>query len=136
MSPRGQLPSPLGSAVILASEEEEIFVPVFVAASEALALRLRLAGETFTRPLTHDLLDRLLALLEATVDEVRIEELRGQVFVASVAIRHGEERTVLDSRASDAVIIAVGHGLPVLVSRSVIETAGRPLEDDLQCADA
>jgi bifunctional DNase/RNase len=128
MRPRGQLPSVLGSAVIVANDAAGVFVPVFVGASEAHALRLRLRGEPFSRPLTHDLLDTLLGLLHASVEEVRVEELRGNVFIATVVLGTEEGRVELDTRASDALIIAVGHDLPVLVSQAVIDAAGRSLD--------
>lgn len=128
MTARGQLSAGMGSAVILANEDAGLFVPIFVGPSEALALGHRLEGTSFSRPLPYDLIDHLLTLMAAEVHQVRIEELSGSVFLAVVVLRTADgESVAIDTRASDAVIIALGHRLPVLVSDVVVATVARPL---------
>lgn len=128
MTARGQLSAGMGSAIILANERAGLFVPIFVGPTEALALGHRLEGTAYARPLPYDLIDHLLTLMSAEVDHVRIEELSGNVFIAAVVVRTAAKESItIDARASDAVIIALGHGLPVLVSDAVVATVARPL---------
>lgn len=133
MYPRGQMPSPLGTALLLVDHSMDRFIPVFVGASEALAFKHRLEGTSAPRPLTHDLLDRVLDAMGAEVADVTIAELRGDVFIATVRLTLADpskaQRSLeLDARASDAIILALGRGLPVMVTQELLDTVARPLD--------
>ncbi len=128
MVARTHLPSSFGSALLLADEAEEQFVPVFVGSTEALSFDHRIGGRRFRRPLTHDLFDALLDEIGAALREVRIEELRDNAFIATVVVVLTDERAVeLDARASDAIVLAVGCDAPIYVAERVLEQAGRPV---------
>ncbi len=130
MLPSGQMPSPLGTALLLTARDAEVFVPIFVGPSEALAFKHRLAGQAYARPLAHDLFDRLLALCGGRICEVRIEQLRADSFVANVVLSLAEGNTTsLDARASDAIILAMGAAVPIFVADAVVARTGRPLRD-------
>ncbi len=130
MVPRGHLPSPLGTALLLAAFDDDVFVPVFVGPSEALAFRHRLAGRPYARPLSYDLIDRLLALTGGHVSEVRIEQLRADRFIATIVLSLADgSSSSLDARASDAIILAMGSGAPIFVAEAVVAHTGRPLGD-------
>ena len=51
-----------------------------------------------------------------------------QVFIATVVIElAADQRLELDARASDAVILALGQGVPILAAEELIAQAARPL---------
>jgi bifunctional DNase/RNase len=126
---RGVAPTTQGNAVLLVDESRGRAVPVFVGDSEALSIQLRLEKRRYARPLTHDLLDTMLARLGGRIDSVRVEKLENNVFFGIVVVREGARRMELDARTSDAVALAVGCDAPIFVSERVLERAGVSLDD-------
>lgn len=124
----GVTPTPHGSAVLLLDQESQRVVPVFVGSTEALAIELRLEHRRYGRPLTHDLFDSMLLELGGAIDSVRVDKLAGGVFYATVLLNHEGKTHELDSRSSDAVAIALGHGTPIFMARSVLSEAGVSLD--------
>lgn len=120
-------PFPQGDAVVLADEGETTILPIFVGGTEALSIQLRLAHEPFERPLTHDLVDSLLAELGGTIARVQVDELRGTTFIGSIWVRHDGRVIRIDARPSDAIALAIGAGAPIYVARSVLAAAGLSL---------
>ena len=125
----GVLPTPQGNALLLRSDEVGRVLPVFIGDAEANVIQLRLAGEHFERPLTHDLLDTIMERLGGDLVRVLVVKLRGDVFIGTVVVRRGEGYYEIDARPSDAVALAVGHNAPVYVAKRVMEAAGLPLDE-------
>ncbi|MCK6546600.1 bifunctional nuclease family protein [Myxococcota bacterium] len=109
-----------GPAVVLRDAAEEALVPIWIGASEAHSIQLRLDGKRFPRPLTHDLLDAIVHDLGGTIVEVHVDDLEGEAFVGTVFVRHGKKTTRYDARASDVIALAVGNDAPIYVSKAVI----------------
>ena len=107
--------------LILTNAAEDAMVPITINESTALSITLRNQRRRFARPLTHDLLDELVGLLGGEVIEVRIDQLIDGAYTASIDVRHKRRVHTLDARASDAVALALGRNLPVLVSDQGIE---------------
>jgi len=126
---RGVAPTTQGNAVLLVDESRGRAVPVFVGDSEALSIQLRLEKRRYARPLTHDLLDAMLARLGGHIDSVRVEKLENNVFFGIVVVREGARRMELDARTSDAVALAVGSDAPIYVNERVLDRAGVSLDD-------
>ena len=61
---------------------------------------LRLRGQSFNRPLTHDLLDSVLRRLGGRITSVRVDSLKDDVFHATIVLVHAGRRSELDARAS------------------------------------
>ena len=121
-------PTPRGSAVLLVDNETRRVVPIFVGGSEALTIELRLEHRRFGRPLTHDLLDVLLRTVGGNVRTVRIDELKDGVFHATVVVVHEGHEHEIDARSSDAVAMALGHGVPIHLAEAVLVQAGVSLD--------
>jgi bifunctional DNase/RNase len=93
--------------VILREVDDERYLPIWIGTPEAESITIALQEVEVARPLTHDLVKNIVA------------EMNG--------------RTVnIDSRPSDALALAVRAHVPILVSRSVMDTAGIIPEDDMQ----
>ncbi len=122
------VPAPQGNALVLEAEAEGLWLPVFIGDAEAAVIRMRLAGGRFERPLTHDLLDALLAEMGGEIVRVLVTKLRGDVFIGTVVVRQGGRLIRVDARPSDAVALAVGNNVPIFVARSVLQSAGVPIE--------
>lgn len=117
-------PGPEGFILFLADETRQRVLPVVIGIAEAQVIDLRIRGEHFERPLTHDLLDTIVRELGGEVVYVHIDKLRSDVFIGSVHIWDGQRMHRIDSRTSDAVAIALGHDAPIYVAPRVLEQAG------------
>ncbi len=100
-------------------------LPVVVGPGEGSAIAAGQAGLTPERPMTHDLLVSVLNLLDSTVVSVEIVALRDGVFHAELVLDDGVR---VDSRASDAVAVAVRVGCPVLCDPQILEESGLAVE--------
>jgi len=100
--------------------------PIYVGHYEAAQLDLALSGEQPPRPLTHDLVINAIRDLGGEVTRVIIDELRpmglDKVFCAKLAVTTDGGREIrIDSRSSDAIVIATKLGVPVYVDDGVLE---------------
>jgi uncharacterized protein len=116
--------SPDGDAVVLADPSRETFVPIAIGGTEALSIRLRFDKRRYERPLTHDLLDALLRELGGELVRVQIDDLRDDVFLATIVVRREGHFAELDARPSDAIALAIGSHVPIYMSRRVLKEAG------------
>ena len=137
-APSGYVPvtvasvKPQGSdaaVVELVSPSRQI-VQVFVGGSEGQSLRLRSAGRTPPRPLTHDLLDSVLRELHGEVVQAQVDELRDGVFIGTLVVSQDGRAISLDARPSDAIALAVGAKAPIYMAKRVIREAALTRDDD------
>ena len=95
--------------------------PIVIGFNEAAEINRKLRNVEVMRPLTHDLIGRVLASLDATVDRVVISELRDSTFYATLVLKcNGAERLV-DCRPSDAICIAVQTHAQIYVAKQVLD---------------
>jgi bifunctional DNase/RNase len=122
--------------VVLKDEREEITLPIWVGLLEATAMATEIEGVRMARPMTHDLLKRIVEELGATVSRIVVTDLRENTFYAEIELEMAGRRSSLDSRPSDAISLALRTGCPIFVSRAVIEAsrssdaAGAPEGED------
>jgi uncharacterized protein len=118
------MPADGGGTVLLSDLDREWVVPIAVGATEALSIVLRAERRRYERPLTHDLVDTVIRELGGELTEVRIDALRSQVFTATATITQDKDSKRIDLRASDAIALALGNGLPIWMDDTVLaETA-------------
>jgi bifunctional DNase/RNase len=106
------------------TEGEGRTLPIFIGTPEATAIAYALQGVTMPRPLTHDLMRDMLSVLDVEVERVVITELRSSTYFAELQLRRGSERSVVSSRPSDAVAVAVRTGSPLYVSDELMDAEG------------
>ncbi|HEX4162485.1 MAG TPA: bifunctional nuclease family protein [Acidimicrobiales bacterium] len=99
-------------------------LPIFIGSPEATAIAYALQGVTMPRPLTHDLMRDMLGSLDITVERVIITELRASTYFAELHLLRANERTIVSSRPSDAVAVAVRTESPIFVSDELMESEG------------
>ncbi|NOV98025.1 hypothetical protein HDG69_002610 [Isoptericola halotolerans] len=112
--------------VLLFDTAAELAVPIVIGAREASAIAMAQAGVATPRPMTHDLLRDLLGAVGVSLDRVEIVSLDGGIFFAELVLSTGVR---LDSRASDAIALAVRTESPVLCSAEVVAAAGVEVVD-------
>lgn len=120
--------------VLLLDPAAELFIPILIGPAEASAIATAQAGVVPRRPMTHDLLCDVIAAVGESLTQVEITSLEHGVFHAALVLGSGAR---VDSRASDAVALAVRVGCPVLCSAEVVAVAGveaspGPAEQELE----
>ncbi len=96
-------------------EKDSGVLPIWIGPPEASAIASQLYGQTFERPLTHDLLRIVIEGLEARVKKVLITELKGNTFFAKIYIARGDEIFAIDARPSDSIALALRTRAPIYV---------------------
>lgn len=105
--------------VVLAPDAIEKVLPIWIGHAEAWAIAMELSGVPANRPMTHDLLKRVLTALNATVTRVEITELKEQTFYALIHIvADGKEQTI-DARPSDSLALALKTGARIFVNEEL-----------------
>jgi|SRR5688572_5891463 uncharacterized protein len=102
--------------------------PIVIGYNEVEEIRRKLRGEQPARPLTHDLVGRILTTLEHRLHRVIISELRESTFYATLVLvprdlgAGSTDEKIVDCRPSDAIALAVQTGAPILVARDVFDS--------------
>ena len=107
--------------VILKDLEEKKAIPIWIGIFEASAIATEIEKITFSRPMTHDLLNEILKALKAEVLRIEIHDLRNNTFFANIQLLTNGNVIVIDARPSDAIAIALRAGAPIFVDTKVIE---------------
>lgn len=113
-----------GPAVLLIDESQSVVLPIFIGGTEAMSIDLRHNKKRYTRPLTHDLLDSIMDKLGGRLMKIQIDDVRDDTFVGAVYVEHEGQVFEIDARPSDAIALALGHRVPIYVSRDVMKKAG------------
>jgi bifunctional DNase/RNase len=118
--------------VILREQGAERYLPIWIGVYEAESITIALQEVEVSRPLTHDLIKNVFQQLNARILRVEVVALRDDTFFGNIVIETNGQELSIDSRPSDALAIAVRAHVPVLVARSVMDSAGIIPEEDLQ----
>ena len=124
--------APAPSIIVLEPEadverqETHRVVPIWIGSAEAAQMGIALAKARFTRPLTHDLFLDALTNLDACVDHVLINDVKGATFYARLTLRQHGRLIDLDARPTDALSLALRQEAPVFIDESVLEKASFP----------
>ena len=106
--------------VVLHNEEQGKALPIWIGHFEAQAIAMEMEGISGPRPLTHDLMKKIIEELEAEVERVVIDDLRNQTYYASIhLLSHGNQLRI-DSRPSDAIALALRFRKPILVNGTLL----------------
>lgn len=110
-------------------------LPIWIGQDQAHSIATRLAGIRSERPLTHDLMIDAIGRLGGEISRVVVKDLvaddsGGGVFHGSVFLRARGEELEVDSRASDAIALAVRCGAPILVAEAVLDRSAIASESE------
>ena len=114
--------------VLLQPKESDRLVPIWIGADQAHSIATRIAGIPSDRPLTHDLMMSMLEASGVEITRVVVKDLvtdsggsGGSVFHGSVFLQVGQQEVEIDSRASDAIALAVRCDARILVAENVVD---------------
>ncbi len=109
--------------VVLADDEAERLLHIWIGGFEAHAIARVLKDEPFERPLTHDLLSSVIAETGYAVERVTITRLEDNTYFSEVSLVDSTTATEIDARPSDAIALALRAGAPIYVNEQVLEEA-------------
>jgi uncharacterized protein len=112
-----------------------LVLPIWIGSQEAASIQIAVEGQDPPRPLSHDLMRRLLDSVGASVDRVEVTRIEDGTFYAALHLDTGAGRTVLDCRPSDGIALACRTGSPLFVAEAVLSTAGVYEENDEATAE-
>jgi uncharacterized protein len=119
-----------------AGDGPRTLVPIWVGSQEAASISIAVSGQEPPRPLSHDLMHRLLEAVGATVDRVDVTRIEDGTFYAELSLTTVTGPLTLDCRPSDAIALASRVGAPLFVAEAVLEESGiLEQEDDADGAD-
>ena len=118
--------------VILREQNAERYLPIWIGVYEAESITIALQEVEVARPLTHDLLTSIFRQLDAHILRVEVVALRDDTYFGNIVVEKNGDLMNIDSRPSDALAVAVRAHVPILVARSVMDSAGIIPEEDLQ----
>ncbi len=119
---------PANTPMVLLREQtgRHRLLPIYIGTPEATSIHYALEGVTPPRPLTHDLFIQTLTELGVRVEQIVVTEMRDHTYFAELHLRRGEgEITVLSSRPSDAIALAVRVSAPLFASEELLDEVGQ-----------
>jgi uncharacterized protein len=114
-----------GGCAVFLGNDDKVFV-MFVDQSVGRAIMMFMQGMQKERPLTHDLLANILRALEAKIERVIINDLKGVTYFATLVLsaeNESQQKKIIeiDARPSDCIAMATQQGAPIYVSLDVWE---------------
>ena len=118
--------------VILREVNAERYLPIWIGVYEAESITIALQEVEVARPLTHDLLKSVFTALNAQVIRVEVSALKDDTFFGNIIAEVNGRTLNVEARPSDALNLAVRAHVPILVDRTVMDSAGITPEEDIQ----
>jgi len=112
--------------VILKEVEGSRLLPIWIGHSEASAIAFALEGIHAERPLTHDLIKRILDGLDVEVIKIVINKIVNNTFYARIILKRNSTILSIDARPSDSIAVALRTNAPIYVSESVLQQNPQP----------
>jgi len=116
--------------VILADSVEERALPIWIDSFEANAIHSEMEGIKHRRPLTHDLLERIIQKTRATIHQIVITQLKENIYYAKIRMEVAGTFTEIDARPSDSIVVALKFKAPLFVSRDLFKDKAMPLAEE------
>lgn len=103
---------------------------ITIGIAEAQSIAVAIEGLNGRRPLTHDLFKNFATNYGINLKEVVIDHFRDGIFYAQLICEKDGELSAIDSRASDAVALALRFRCPIYTNTAVMDEAGIIIDDD------
>lgn len=122
-------------ALSLVEVEGERAFSIIIGISEAQAIAMQMKGIVPPRPLTHHLFAHTLERLGAELSRILIYRMNEGVFYANLYLRTADgEEIEIDARTSDAIVLALRMGAPILIYEDILEECRQAEEAQVAAA--
>lgn len=109
--------------IVLREVEGDRSFPIVIGLFEASSIDRRVKGQSFPRPMTHDLVVNAIDQLGGDLQDIYINDLREHTYYAQLRVRRDGEIVAIDCRPSDAIAVAVTAKVPIYVAEEVLDEA-------------
>jgi bifunctional DNase/RNase len=110
--------------VELKAKDGSAHLRIVIGQFEALAIFMVHNQKKPTRPISYDLTQSILDAVDARVVKAEITELHENTYFAEIHLRDETgKNTVLNSRPSDAIAVALRMGAPIYAAEGILEEA-------------
>jgi uncharacterized protein len=113
-------PASHSPVVVLEDRVSGAELPIWVGPVEAGAIAMRLEGVEAPRPMTHDLMKKMLDQTGVRFDRVFIHAIEEGTYYARIFLTAEGDSVEIDSRPSDAIALAVRFDKPIFVARDLL----------------
>jgi len=113
--------------VLLADYLEARGLLIWIGFIEANVISSEMQGISHRRPLTHDLLKKIILKANLKIQRVVITHIEGNIYYAKILIEGAESIIEIDARPSDSIIMALKFKVPIFVSASLFRERSIPL---------
>jgi bifunctional DNase/RNase len=120
-------PTSMQPVVFLADPLEERALPIWIGPCEANAIDAELRGIKHPRPLTHDLLERIIQKANWKIQRIIVTHSRESTYYATMVLERGNSLVEIDARPSDSIVLALKFKAPIFVSKSLFSEMAVPL---------
>ena len=107
--------------IVLREKDGERAFPIVIGYFEAAAIDRHVKEIPMPRPLTHDLINNIIAWFDAKLARIVVNDLRDNTFYGRLHIQWGDRLVDVDTRPSDAIALAVLNGCPIFVEEHVLD---------------
>ena len=107
--------------VVLWDSKTRTKLSFYIGILDAAVIASELEQIQFTRPMTHDLISKLMSHLGVTVKGVELCDLRDDTYYNWIYLDVKGKETKIDSRTSDALAIALRMKAPIYVNERVLD---------------
>ncbi len=99
-------------------------MPIWVGPWEGDSIAMLRAGLATPRPMTFELMARLMEAGQMALERAAVTQLADEVYYATLSVRAGGQAHSLDARPSDAIALALRLGVPIYVDEAIMEQNG------------
>ncbi len=129
-------PSSRQPVIALADPGEKRALFIWIGLPEARAIYSELEGVENPRPLTHDLLEKIIQKANGVIHHIVITHSRDNIYYATIVLQREENLVEIDARPSDSLVMALKFNAPIYVSRALFEKMSLPLESQTEIEES
>ena len=107
--------------LVLDAPENGKQVPIIIGEAEAQAIVMAIEQKQARRPLTHNLLNNILEEYLLLLKQVTIDRFEEGIFYSTLYISDGFSEKRIDSRTSDAIVLALLQHCNIMIENRVLE---------------
>jgi bifunctional DNase/RNase len=120
-------PTSNSPVVVLREKDGQRFLPIWIGPAEANAIAIKLQDVPVPRPMTHDLLARVVTGLGGTLRRVFINSVKENTYYAEMVIDRDDHVFQIDARPSDSIALALRLQAPIFTEDRLLND---PVEED------
>jgi bifunctional DNase/RNase len=113
--------------VFLSDSLEQRALPIVIGLFEANAIYSEMQSVTHRRPLTHDLLERIIHTSKGKIHRVIVTHHKEGIYYATIEMERDGSLIEIDARPSDSIVMALKFNSPIYVTKKLFSEMAIPV---------